>query len=249
MTTICLVILLFLLALFGDVVRLTLRSIVVVLVDLDWIGKVVLLVDYDFVVVFGVSWISYRGQSLLVDNLVVHDLRLPVIILLWMIAGGIQDALLSLQEILVICLRPIIGRIVMWLLVGGLAAPPDFTDLLRDLLRAVVHRHVVDEVLDFLLVVRLRECWVDQIFAKGLHIFVSAHWARVLSFGNALPLSHALDGRVLRGGGLGAAQRAPLAEILSGARLDVDAAGLLDIPPILLVYQVLVSLLLTSWVI
>lgn len=88
-STICLVILLFLLALFWDIVRLALRSIVVVLVDLDGIGKVVLLVDYDFVVVFCVSWIRYCGQSLLVDNLVVYDLGLPVTVLLCVVAGGI----------------------------------------------------------------------------------------------------------------------------------------------------------------
>lgn len=88
-STICLVILLFLLALFWDIVWLALRSIVVVLVDLDGIGKVVLLVDYDFVVVFCVSWICYCGQSLLVDNLVVYDLGLPVTVLLCVVAGGI----------------------------------------------------------------------------------------------------------------------------------------------------------------
>ena len=153
---------------------------------------------------------------------------------------------MSLQEVLVICLRPVIGRIVVRLLMGGLAASPDFADLFRDLLGAVVHRHVVDEILNFLLVVRVREGRINQILAEGLDILVPADRARVLSFGNALGLSHALNGRILGGGGLGAAQRAPLAEVLSSSRLDLDTSGLLDVPPILFVDQVLVSLLLTS---
>ena len=62
-STICLLVIirLFLLAFFRDVVWLILSTIVVVLVDFNGIGEIVLLVDYDFVVVFCVSWICYCG--------------------------------------------------------------------------------------------------------------------------------------------------------------------------------------------
>lgn len=84
LSTICLLVIrLLLLALFRDVVCLTLiGAIVVVLVDFNRISKIVLLVDYDFVIVFCVPWICYGGQSLLVDNLVVNDLGLLIIVLL-----------------------------------------------------------------------------------------------------------------------------------------------------------------------
>lgn len=58
--------------------------------------------------------------------------------------------------------------------VGGLASSPNFADLSRDALGTVIHGHVVNKILNFLLIVCVRECWIDQIFAEGLNIFVSA---------------------------------------------------------------------------
>ena len=251
LSTICLLVIrLLLLALFRDVVCLTLiGAIVVVLVDFNRISKIVLLVDYDFVIVFCVPWICHSGQSLLIDNLVVNDLGLLIIVLLWMITGGIQDTLLGLQEVLVICLRRMISRVVMWLFVGGLASSPNFADLSRDALGTVIHGHVMNKILNFLLIVCVRECWIDQIFAEGLNIFVSADRARVLSFGNALTWSHALNRCILGGASLCSSQRAPLAEILSWSCFHINSTSLLNIPPILLVSQFLISLLLASWVI
>lgn len=73
-----------------------------------------LLVNYDFVVVFESILILFcdSRQALLVDHLVVHDLRLPVI-LLGMVAGGVQDALLRLQEVLVVALGSIVRRVIV----------------------------------------------------------------------------------------------------------------------------------------
>lgn len=90
-------ILLFLLILLRNTICLALvGGIVIVLIDFDGIGKIVLLVDYDFVVVFCVSGVCYGGQALLVDDLVVYDLGLATRVLLVVVAGWIQDALLGL---------------------------------------------------------------------------------------------------------------------------------------------------------
>lgn len=139
------------------------------------------------------------------------------------------------------------------MLMGGLAASADFADLFGDLLGAVIHGHVVDEILNFLLVVGVRECRVDQIFAERLHILVSAHRRWIFSLGSARgrALGYALNGCVLRGSSMGSApERTALAEILASTSLvDVDAASLLNISPVLFVDYILVSLLLASGVI
>lgn len=132
---------------------------------------------------------------------------------------------------------------------GGLAASPNFVYLFRDLLGAIIHGHVVYELFNFLLIVGLRECRVDQILAQGLNVFVPANRAWIFSFGNALSLGDALYGSVLGGRSLCASERAPLAEVLTGSWLDVNTASLLDVSAVLLVDKVLVPLLLASRVI